>query len=242
MARVTLATNSAATGAVERGSVQTVQERANGEGEDGAELTVVAASVKAGSGKAWGSRSDDGDLVGRSLKTTAIAMKRSSPGLLCSVRRERGSRRSWEACRGGEGRLVAAAMANGGDRRVRTRERERGRGEEESGESERVRGGVATRGIVQSDEGGARQAGRLVAWRGGARVRRARSPPSVEDEDDRGGGGLGRLLAGPACCCWVAQGGGPGKSPSFIFVFYFFDICFDLIKILNHLITLCQFL
>ena len=35
-----------------------------------------------------------------------------------------------------------------------------------------------------------------MAWRGGARARRARSPPSVEDEEDRGGGGLGRLLAG----------------------------------------------
>ena len=32
-----------------------------------------------------------------------------------------------------------------------------------------------------------RQAGELVAWCGGARARRARSPPSVEDEDDRGG-------------------------------------------------------
>ena len=56
---------------------------------------------------------------------------------------------------------------------------------------------------IEGDEKGARQAGREVAWRGGARARRARSPPSIEDEDDRGGGGLGRLLAGPACCCWA---------------------------------------
>ena len=53
------------------------------------------------------------------------------------------------------------------------------------------------RGVVrafQGDEEGARQAGRLVAWRSGARARRARSHPSVEDEDDRGGG----QWAGPA--------------------------------------------
>ena len=73
----------------------------------------------------------------------------------------------------------------------------------------------------QGDEEGARQAGRLVAWRGGARARRARSPPSVEDEDDRGGGGLGRLLAGPASYCWAAQGGAPGKLLLLLFIFVF---------------------
>ena len=45
----------------------------------------------------------------------------ASCGLMGSFR-ARG--RSSCACRGGEGRPVAAAMANGGDRRVRTRERE----------------------------------------------------------------------------------------------------------------------
>ena len=28
----------------------------------------------------------------------------------------------------------------------------------------------------------------------------------------------------------------------FVFLFYFSDICFDLVKILNHFIYLCQFL
>ena len=56
---------------------------------------------------------------------------------------------------------------------------------------------------------------------GGAGARRARSPPFVEDEDDRGGGGLGRLLAGPACCGWAAQGK-PQVSPSF------FNFCFSI--------------
>ena len=136
-----------------------------------AELTAVAAGVEAGLGKAWGSRSDDGDLVGRSLKTTAIAMKRSSPGLLCSVRREKGSRRSWEACRGGEGRPVAAATANGGGDGARVCEGEsrgrgggRGRGSE-SGAGQRV----AT--FRTSRRRGGGQAGRC---RGGTAVRTRR--------------------------------------------------------------------
>ena len=83
-------------------------------------------------------------------------------------------------------------MANGGDGCVRTRKGE-SEGEERKNQG-RVReyGG---RGVVPGhpdEEGRGRQAGELVAWRGGARARRARSPPSVEDEDDRGGGGLGR--------------------------------------------------
>ena len=89
------------------------------------------------------------------------------------------------------GRRGEAGGGGYGERRrwVRsdTGERERGRGEEEPGESERVRGG---RGVVPGhpdEEGRGRQAGELVAWRGGARARRAHSPPSVEDEDDRGG-------------------------------------------------------
>ena len=89
-----------------------------------------------------------------------------------------------------------------GERWRRARSGGRERENQGRGRNERVgeRCG-ASRGIVrsiQSDEGRGRQAGREVAWRGGARARRARSPPSVEDEDNRGGGGLGRLLAGPA--------------------------------------------
>ena len=96
--------------------------------------------------------------------------------------------------------------------------RERDGGEDEGeGECEGVGVAAWRRPGHPDKEKRGRQAGREVAWRGGARARRARSPPSVEDEDDRVGGGLGRLLAGPACCCWAAQGGGPGKSPSFIF-------------------------
>ena len=125
-----------------------------------------------------------------------------------------------------------------------TGERDRGRGEEEPGRVRESRGG---RGVVPGhpdEEGGGRQAGELVAWRGGARARRAHSPPSVEDEDDRGGrragppaGWAGQLLLG-------CTGRSPRyASPSFIyFCFLISDICFDLNKILNHFITLCQFL
>ena len=80
--------------------------------------------------------------------------------------------------------------------RVRERARER-RGE--PGESEREQGGGVASSGASSEEGRAgRQAGREVAWRGGARARRPHSPPSVGTKTTEEGGGLGRLLAGPA--------------------------------------------
>ena len=95
---------------------------------------------------------------------------------------------------------MAAATANGGDDSVRcVRERvteERTRARESAREV-----GVAAwrlRGI-QTRRGEGRQAEREVAWRGGARARRARAHPPVREEDDRGGAsGLGRrwLLLG----------------------------------------------
>ena len=119
-----------------------------------------------------------------------------------------------------------------------TGERERGRGEEEPGRVRESRGG---RGVVPGhpdQEGRGRQAGEQVAWCSGARARRAHSPPSVEDEDDRGGGGLGR----PATAGLHREE--PQVSFSFFIYFCFLIsvICFDLNKILNHFITLCQFL
>ena len=63
------------------------------------------------------------------------------------------------------------------------------------------------------------------------------SPPSVEDEDNRGG-----RRAGPPAG-WAAQGGAQVSfSLLIIFCFLISDICFDLNKILNHFISLCQFL
>ena len=101
------------------------------------------------------------------------------------------------------------------------RERERDRGEDEGkGECEGVGVAAWRRPGHLDEEGRGRQAGELVAWRGGARARRARSPPSVEDEDDRGGGGLGRLLAGPASYCWAAQGGAQVSFSFYLFLFF----------------------
>ena len=51
--------------------------------------------------------------------------------------------------------------------------------------------------------GEGRQVGEQVAWRGGARVRRPHSPPSVGTKTTEEGGGLGRLLAGPAS--WLGR-------------------------------------
>ena len=79
--------------------------------------------------------------------------------------------------------------------RVRERARER-RGE--PGESEREQGGgVASSRDTEARRGG-RQAGREVAWRGGARAP-ATLPSLCRDEDDRGG-----RWAGPAAG-WAGQ-------------------------------------
>ena len=88
-----------------------------------------------------------------------------------------------------------------------------GEREREQGEKRRAResesGAGQLRGFVRGIEGERRK--QEVASRGGRW--RARVPASVghtpvplaEEEGDRGGGpgGLGRLLAGPACCCWA---------------------------------------
>ena len=103
--------------------------RLNGERGTWQEITVVPVASSAGSGEAGRQRGGEDDLRRPEMKTTAPRMKRSLPGLLCSVRRERGSRRSWEACRGGEGKPVAAATASGSGDGARVCEGEsRGRG------------------------------------------------------------------------------------------------------------------
>ena len=104
-------------------------------------------------------------------------------------------------------------MANGGDGGVRTREREsegeegknRGRVRERAGE------GVASFQAIQTRRGGA---GRQASWWRGAvaHARAGHTPlPLSRTKTTEEGGGLGRLLAGPASCCWAAQGGAPRK-------------------------------
>ena len=89
-----------------------------------------------------------------------------------------------------------------------------------------MRGRSGLRGVVRGvpgdeEEAGGGQGKQEVEARRCARVGTRRSP--VGEEDDRGGGpgGLGRLLAGPTCCGWAAQGK-PQVSPSFYFCFLFF--------------------
>ena len=124
---------------------------------------------------------------------------------------------------------------------ARLRARERAEEGTRARESAREVGVAAwrLRGIQTRREEG-RQAEREVAWRGGARARRARSHPPVEDEDDSGGG----QWAGPALAAAGLHREEAQVSIPFYFcsLFYFSDICFDLVIILNQFIFLCQFL
>ena len=121
--------------------------------------------------------------------------------------------------------------------RVRERARER---REEPGESEREQGG----GVASSRGIEARRGGQAGRERGGVARWRARAPATLPSlcrgrRRQRREAGWAGQLAGPEA---------PGKKaqvrfPSFIyFCFLISDICFDLNKILNHFINLCQFL
>ena len=92
-----------------------------------------------------------------------------------------------------------------------TGERERGRGEEEPGESERVRGGVASFQGIQTRRG---EAGRQVSWWRGAvaRARAGHTPlPLSRTKTTEEEAGWAACWLGPASYCWAAQGGAPGK-------------------------------
>ena len=134
-----------------------------------------------------------------------------------------GARKHVREARGGRWPWQRRAMATAALTCARGRENQ-GRGKE--WESERAVGAAWHRPGRSRRRGGSRRwpGKQEVEARRCARVGTRRSP--VGEEDDRGGGpgGLGRLLAGPACCGWAAQGkGGPGKSLlPFISVFYFF--------------------
>ena len=94
---------------------------------------------------------------------------------------------------------MAVATVDGGDELCSAARERESRGGGDTGEWERVEGPRGVSRGIQTRRGEGRQAGRLVAWRGGTRARRARAHPPVEDEDDRGGAsGLGRrwLLLG----------------------------------------------
>ena len=102
-----------------------------------------------------------------------------------------------------------------------------------------VRGGAcrgAARGI-QSDEEGKQEVAGDVAT--GERARDTHGA-SRREEEDRGGGGLASWAA--QLGLWAAQGAKRQVGFPFLFLFYFSDICFDLVILLKHFIYLCQFL
>ena len=229
MAGVTSATSSAAAGAGERGAVHTVQERANGEGEDGAELTAIAASVEAGSGKAGAERGDDGDLGGRSWGRRGQGRLQSGRALGARPARRSRRRRSswtrWHGARTTEG-AATTTVRRQGRRPWWERARERGKGV-----SEVSAGSGRRRGAHPGVQGRGRQAGGAVAS-----SRSSASPLCLPGEDEAAG------WHGPAQC-WACQVGcgqvsGPGKIPlSLLFivsVFYYFCICWALLKISRH--------
>ena len=85
--------------------------------------------------------------------------------------------------------------------------------------------------------------GRQTSWWRGAPAVRARRPHAWPTGARRTTAVVGwaGLLGRPAG--WAAQWRSPGKLLLLIIsVFLISDICFDLNKILNHFITLCQFL
>ena len=137
---------------------------------------------------------------------------------------------------GVEAELAGTARGRGGDggrgvmvARLRLRSGSRGRGSrrggESSGESERAVGAAWRRPGVPGRRGGSRR-WPGEAGGGGAAVRARRPrviPLSGRKTTEEGGpGGLGRLLAGPACCGWAAQGEAPGKPLLLLFLFSIF--------------------
>ena len=142
--------------------------------------------------------------------------------------------RSFWVQRQGEGWPVAVVVLVGGDG-VRFRERTRGEEGKNRGRVRESRGRAWRRPGHPDEEG---RAGRQPSrWRGAvARARAGNTPlPLSRTKTTEEGGGLGRLLAG-------LHRGEPQVSFSSLFLFSkFSDICFDLIKILNHLLPYANF-
>ena len=141
-------------------------------------------------GKRQGGHTVAGDLGGRSLKKRSGKPLQGASARVAWRGRCRGQRRSFWNWRKGEGGLVAAAMANGGDGDSRVSSGKGVRGGREGAASEgEVRGG--RRGAwrhrgVEEEAGGGR-----AGWRWRARRRRGVCPPGREEDDRGGGDGLG---------------------------------------------------
>ena len=91
---------------------------------------------------------------------------------------------------------------------------------------------------MRREAGGGRARGRGRLWRGNAAAW-ARGRKTTEEEARWAG--LANW-ADQAAQEQAAQGGKRQVGFPFLFLFYFSDICFDLVIILNHFIYLCKFL
>ena len=134
----------------------------HGEAEEKGEpmqgLTADSGAPSESSAKGWCGRRVAVDLGRPETKMTPPRTKRSSPGLLGSVRRERGSRRSCGACRGGAAVAKATVAVDGGDGRVRPRDRERRRrGNGHRGERERCGAARGVARVFQATRGRSRR-------------------------------------------------------------------------------------
>ena len=127
---------------------------------------------------------------------------------------------------------------------VRFRERTRGEEERANARERRgeVRGVVASFQGVQGDEREKQEVAGRVAVAGCGAGTHLLGEGEKTTEEEAGWAGLASW-AGQAAQCWASTEDRRQVSLfSLIFSFLFFDICFDLIKILNHFIYLCQFL
>ena len=205
------------------------QKRANGEGEDEAGLTGVAAGAGASSGVVGAERDGEGDLRGRSWGRRGRGRLQGGRALGARpVRSSRGRRRRWTPRRS-SGTTVDVASTT-----VRSRRRRPWRGE--SG-GEELGGGGGVCGVEEDVEGrtippgqrGGEARRRAAAWRA------ARSPSST------------CLPAWPSQAArwsgsWAGPAGGPGGrqvsilSLSFLFSFLFHFFCnfVHLIKMPKH--------
>ena len=193
----------------------TGQEGANGEGEEVARLTAVAASTEASSGVVGAEQHGEGDLRGRSWGRRGRGRLQGGRALGARpVRSSRGRRRRWTPRRG-SGTTVDAASTT-----VRARRRRPWCGEGEEEELGRVGGVCEVGGEVydRSKPPGRRgeEAGRrAAAWR-------VLQPPSSTC-----------LPAWPSQAArwsgsWAGPAGGPGgrQVSSLSLLFFYFLFCF----------------
>jgi len=205
-------------------STATARIRARERRGNGGELTEVRRACSAARGKLWSRRSGDGDPRRPEAKKATATAPRDAPA--CVARRRASERGGGAPARVGETRgrrwlrqwRVAATAAFGRGER----EQGRKRGEKRGGRPDRD----GTRDVAQRVALAGERAGRLVAWwHGGAGASATRLSDWREDNDDW------HWASGPAGLLGQARPRvSTGKLFPFCFLFYFSDICSDLVE------------